>query len=102
MIDLCAAAGVAVAFIPELKGCRACGVTRWLTPEKALIQLSLRYKTDDHLWFTFFHEIGHVLLHGKKEVFLEGDGIDNEKEKQAVAFHLNRSSPQPIGRRFAP
>jgi hypothetical protein len=72
--------------VPELKGCRATGVTQWLTSEKALIQLSLRYKSDDHLWFTFFHEIGHILLHGKKEVFVEWDGADTEKEKQADRF----------------
>lgn len=86
MTELCAAAGVAVAFIPELTGCRASGVTQWLTPEKALIQLSLRHKGDDHLWFTFFHEVGHILLHGKKEVFVEWDGSDSEKEKQADCF----------------
>jgi hypothetical protein len=86
MTAVCAEAGVAVAFIPELTGCRASGVTQWLTPEKALIQLSLRYRSDDHLWFTFFHEIGHILLHGKKEVFVEWDGADTEKEKQADRF----------------
>lgn len=71
MCTLCAACGVAVVFVPELSGTRASGVTRWLTPDKALIQLSLRYKTDDHLWFTFFHEIGHVLRHGKTHVWIE-------------------------------
>lgn len=84
--ELCAAAGVAVVFVPELTGCRASGVTQWLTPEKALIQLSLRYKTDDHLWFTFFHEVGHILLHGKKDVFVEWDGADTDKEQQANRF----------------
>lgn len=43
------------------------------TPTKAVIQLSLRHKTDDHLWFSFFHEAGHVLLHSKKETFITGD-----------------------------
>jgi addiction module HigA family antidote len=86
MTDLCAATGVAVAFVQELKGCRSSGVAQWLTSDKALIQLSLRHRTDDHLWFTFFHEIGHILLHGKKEVFVEWDGVDTEKEKQADRF----------------
>jgi len=62
---------VAIVFVPELPRTRASGATRWLTPEKALIQLSLRYKTDDHLWFTFFHEAGHIALHGKRVIFLE-------------------------------
>jgi len=84
--DICANTGVALVFIPELPGTRASGATRWLTPEKALLQLSLRYKTDDHLWFTLFHEAGHILLHGKKEVFLEGNGLDDAQEDQANQF----------------
>lgn len=87
LISLCADAGVAVVFEPELPKTFVCGATRWLNPNKALIQLSLRYKTDDHLWFTFFHEAGHILLHGKKEVFLEVKGEESsEKEKEADKF----------------
>jgi HTH-type transcriptional regulator / antitoxin HigA len=83
----CGAAGVCVVFVPELPGTRAWGATRWLTQNTALLQLSLRYKTDDHFWFTFFHEAGHILLHGKRDVFLEADeDRKNEKEKEADAF----------------
>jgi hypothetical protein len=39
-----------------------------LSPGKALIQLSLRYKTNDHLWFSLFHEAGHVLLHAPSKL----------------------------------
>ena len=74
-MKLCAAAGVAVTFVPELPKLRLWGATRWLTPDKALVQLSLRYKTDDHVWFTFFHEAGHVLLHGKRTVFVENTPV---------------------------
>ncbi len=81
LIDLCAGAGVAVVFVPEIPGCRAHGATRWISPTRALIQLSLRYRTDDHLWFTFFHEAGHVLLHGKKQVFIESDKGDPDREE---------------------
>jgi HTH-type transcriptional regulator / antitoxin HigA len=83
---LCAAAGVAVAFVPEVKGARASGAARWLTPTKAMIQLSLRYKSDDHLWFSFFHEAGHILLHSKKRMFVTGKGFDNVAEEEANAF----------------
>ena len=38
-----------------------------------MIQLSLRYRTNDHFWFTFFHEAAHILLHGKKLIFLDSD-----------------------------
>lgn len=90
LVRLCAETGVAVVFVPELPKTRACGATRWLNPQKALIQLSLRHKTDDHLWFAFFHESGHILLHGKRDVFLEGKGVaaveDLEKEEEANKF----------------
>jgi len=46
--------------------------------------LSLRHKTDDHFWFTFFHEAAHILLHGKTQVFIdESDGAMNKKEAEA-------------------
>lgn len=83
----CASAGVCVTIVPEIPGTRVWGATRWLTPNRALIQLSLRYKTDDHLWFTFFHEAGHILLHGRKDVFLEDDDKEvDDKESQADVF----------------
>jgi addiction module HigA family antidote len=90
----CASAGVAVVYVAEVKGCRASGVTRWLSPGKALIQLSDRYKAEDHLWFTFFHESGHILLHGKKQVFLEGGGSGTDEEQEADRFARDQLIPQ--------
>lgn len=89
IVRLCAKSGVAVVFTPELPKTRISGATRWLNANKALIQLSLRYKTDDHLWFTFFHETGHILLHGKKDVFIESDGDTDTKEVEANRFAAN-------------
>lgn len=85
MIELCAASGVAFVPTPELPRTRICGATRWLTPQLALIQISLRYKSDDHFWFTFFHEAAHVLLHGKREVFLEETEAVPEQKKEDEA-----------------
>jgi addiction module HigA family antidote len=76
MQDICAAAGVAVALVPELPHTGISGCARWLTDKKAFIGLTLRYKTDDQLWYTFFHEVGHLLLHGKKHRFI----LDNAAE----------------------
>lgn len=90
LVRLCASAGVAVVFVPELPRTGIFGATQWLTSTKALVQLSLRYKTDDHLWFTFFHEAGHILLHGKRQVFLEIDQRDKkETEEEANTFATN-------------
>ena len=71
--NLCAAAGVAVVWVPELRHTSISGCARWLSDTRALIGLTLRYKTDDQMWFTLFHEIGHLLLHRHKKSFV----IDN-------------------------
>jgi HTH-type transcriptional regulator / antitoxin HigA len=83
----CRQAGVAVVFVPTPKGCPASGATRWLMPDKAMLMLSLRHKTNDHLWFSFFHECGHLVKHGKRMLFLEGtDTISAEQEREADRF----------------
>jgi addiction module HigA family antidote len=84
MIALCSEAGVAVVFVPEIKGCPASGAARWLASEKALIQLSLRYKSNDQFWFSFFHEAGHILGDGKKEVFIDGGSGDDDASESAA------------------
>jgi plasmid maintenance system antidote protein VapI len=70
----CATSGVAVVIVRAPEGCRTSGATRFINPQKALLLLSFRYLSDDHFWFTFFHECGHLLLHSKKALFLETDG----------------------------
>ena len=86
MKSLCAEAGVALVFVPEIKGCPVSGLTRWLSPTKALIQMSLRHKTDDQFWFTFFHEAGHILHDGKKKIFIDDNRPEDDREKKANRF----------------
>jgi HTH-type transcriptional regulator/antitoxin HigA len=85
LVRLCAESGVAVVFVPELPKLCISGAARWISPRKALIQLSLRYKTNDHLWFSFFHEAGHILLHGKRSVFIDDEKESDGKEAEAKA-----------------
>ena len=80
---LCALAGVAVVWVPELAKTGISGCARWLTEERALIALTLRYKFDDQHWFTFFHELGHVLLHRKKSKFIL-DNPDSDFADQVI------------------
>jgi len=84
----CLSVGVKVVYTPCLPKAAISGATRWMN-DTPLIQLSDRYKARDHFWFTFFHEVGHLLLHGKKEIFLENfEYTDKDlfKELEADAF----------------
>jgi len=93
LTEMCSSCGVAVVFVPELPK-TASGATRWLSPNKALVQLSLRYKSDDHLWFTFFHEAAHILFHRKKLIYIESGTYDSDQEREASRFAANTLIPQ--------
>lgn len=87
LCDLFAPTGVAVVFVKEIPRAGVSGVARWLSKDKALIQVSLKFKSDDQLWFSFFHEAGHILLHGKRKMFVEfGRHDDTVEEKEANGF----------------
>ena len=91
---LAGAAGVAVVFVPAPPGCRVSGATSWLSSDRALIALCLRHRTNDHLWFTLFHEAGHILKHGKKATFVDGlDGVDTVHEAEADRFAADQLIP---------
>jgi Zn-dependent peptidase ImmA (M78 family) len=86
--QLCLEAGVKVLYTPKLPKVPLSGSTRWIN-DNPIIQLTARYNQNDRFWFTFFHEAGHVLLHGKKYISLENidfSEADPLKEQQAHDF----------------
>ena len=88
---LCQESGVVFAIVKPLPKTALSGVSRWVSPRKALIQLSARHMRDDQLWFGFFHEAGHILLHGKRDVFIHDEKgkiteFDEEADKWAADF----------------
>jgi HTH-type transcriptional regulator/antitoxin HigA len=101
MQERLARAGVALVIVPEIEGSRASGATRWLSADKAMIAMSLRYKADDHFWFTFFHEVAHVLLHGKRQIFIHEErsrkGADPDgREAEADRYSSDVLIPRPM------
>lgn len=86
--EYCASAGVAVVYTTCISKAPISGVARWIGGNP-IIQLTDRYKSNDQFWFSFFHEAGHILLHGKKDVFIEDLAeceIDQKKEIEADNF----------------
>jgi HTH-type transcriptional regulator/antitoxin HigA len=94
--------GVALVIERAPTGCPLYGAVRWLSPQKALIQLSVRYLRGDSFWFTFFHECGHIALHGKKILFLEGKGMSGTDEDEADLFAADRLIPPGAWSSFQP
>ncbi len=109
----CSVNGVAVVVVRSPSGCRASGATRFMTNHKAILQLSFRYLTDDHFWFTFFHEAGHLILHGQRQFFtaalgaqrpwiLEGADVPTtEEEQEANHFAATALIPQEFQYEFS-
>lgn len=75
--------GIALVILPHFKNTKVHGATFWLDNEKkAVIAMTLRGSYSDIFWFSFFHEIGHILLHPKREIFLEDGCVDVKLKKQ--------------------
>ena len=70
--ELCLQAGVILLFVKPFSKVAISGASRWLSSQTPVIQLSARHKTNDHLWYSFFHEAAHILLHTNKLIFVDG------------------------------
>ena len=86
--ELCSDAGVKLIYINHIPHAPVNGCARWID-DTPCIQMTDRQKRNDVFWFSFFHEIGHILMHGKKDVFLEDSEYhaqQKEKEQEADRF----------------
>ena len=99
--ELCNKAGVALVATPPFKRMALSGAAWWMSPKRPIIQMSLRYKTNDHFWFTLFHEAAHILLHSKKTIFLDDKNNDRtDIEKEADEWAANTLIPKKAWNRF--
>jgi HTH-type transcriptional regulator/antitoxin HigA len=85
----CAEFGVIVVIVDHISKTYLNGLTKWLPHNRALIALSLRGGYEDIFWFTFFHEIGHILQNKKSTTFIDMEEHElNDLEKEADQFAL--------------
>lgn len=84
--------GVSLVYTPHFAGSGVSGAVRWVN-ENPVIQLSLLGAYADMFWFNLFHEIGHLILHGKKDKFIEFNDRNlsavQDKENEADRFASN-------------
>jgi len=63
--------GISLVYEPHLPNTYVNGVAYKMTSDKAIIMISDRGKKDDILWFTLFHEIGHLLIVKRKYLLIK-------------------------------
>jgi HTH-type transcriptional regulator/antitoxin HigA len=104
-VRICGSAGVVLVVVEEFAGSPVSGAARWISPTKPLIQLSLRYRRDDHFWFSFFHEAGHILMHPKRPTYIDDITEDSSaptdhREQKANSFASDVLIPPHWQERF--
>jgi Zn-dependent peptidase ImmA (M78 family) len=68
--------------------------------DKAMVLLSFRGLSDDKFWFTVFHELGHLILHGAKS-FVDAEMEEyDENEREANQFAARLIVPEYREREF--
>jgi len=99
--NLLAEAGVALIPMRTPRGCKASGASRLVRPDLAMIMLSFRFRSNEQFWFTLFHEIGHLLLHGGQS-FVDVD-LESEDalEKEANDFASSMIIPPERAKDFS-
>lgn len=91
---LCSKAGVALIVLATPPECPVSGAALYTRQKVPMIVLSARYLSDDHFWFTFFHEAGHLLLHDiESSPFIDelGPEADDMSNHEVEADEFARS-----------
>jgi len=95
-----AGVGVGLVAVQYFPGTKASGATRWIN-QNPVIQLSTFGKDADKVWFTLFHEIAHILLHGRKEQFISFTEKSKVTEEiEADEYAANRLIPAHEYKKF--
>lgn len=93
-----ASSGVALVVLPATKGNKLSGAAFTLDDGHRVIGLTGRHLAEDHLWFTLFHEIGHLLLHADQSEFLDAfDADESASTTEAEANEFARTMLIPGG-----
>lgn len=101
MVDIGRECGVAIVVLRAPNKCRVSGATRFISSDKALLLLSFRYLSDDHFWFSFFHEAGHLVLHGNRATYIESSEMGiSQDEIEANEFAAKTIIPDELKNEF--
>ncbi|EHK2337303.1 HigA family addiction module antitoxin [Clostridium perfringens] len=99
MKELCAKCGVALVLVEDIPGNGISGATIW-RKNKPILSLTVRGKRADIFWFTFFHEIAHIINHKKEQYNISFDKDDFEIEKEANELARDYLIPNDLYKEF--
>lgn len=90
LVNILSKCGIAFVLVEKYPNTNVVGATQWDTDgHKAIIQLNLKGKRSDSLWFTLFHEIAHILMHDSKDFHLTMDDdkiLEDEADELACSL----------------
>jgi HTH-type transcriptional regulator/antitoxin HigA len=89
LISCLADCGIALVFLPHIGGSFLHGAT-FYDKNKIVIGLTVRGKDADRFWFSFFHELAHIILGHIGNV----EGTTEEDEEAANAFARDTLIPK--------
>ena len=74
--------GISLVVLPSLKNSNINGVVKWLGSEKVMMALNTRGAYNDKFWFSFFHELKHVLQKTKRKMTVGEDNVIPSSEEK--------------------
>lgn len=97
MKQILANCGVSLVVLPALKKSKINGAVKWYDSNKVMMALNTRGSYNDRFWFSFFHELKHVLQKNKRKLIINEEYencVDGLCEYEADLFAKNILVPQ--------
>ena len=78
--DMLSECGVSLVILPSLKNSNINGVVKWIDPTRVMMALNTRGAYNDKFWFSFFHELKHVLQKAKRKMIIGEENVNPNYE----------------------
>lgn len=83
-------AGIRYVELPYLEGSGIRGMSKWIPGEECVVMaINDCDRISDRIWFTIFHELGHVIKNHKRHFVVSLDNDESTEEKEADLFARN-------------
>lgn len=78
--------GIVFSVVESFRGAPVHGVIKKNNDETINLTMTIRCKFADIFWFTFFHEIGHIINGDVEDRLIDYENVETEKEIRANEF----------------